>query len=394
MKCINQLQLNGKRVFLRVDLNVPFEPGGGISDYRRIEAVIPTVEYALERGASLVVASHLGRPKGKVNPQLSLKPVADYLKLHLNRPLYFATDCVGPEIREQADRLKPGEVLLLENLRFHAEEEENDPDFSKELSQLAEIYVNDAFGTAHRAHASTFGMVFHIKTAAIGFLMQREIENLQKLLDHPQRPFCIVLGGAKAKDKIALISNMIGRVDSILIGGALANTFLKSSGVDIGASRYEEEKLDVAKSIEKKMKQKGIEALLPQDAVVTPHLSSGSEQKRVAIDRVPSHWHIVDIGPKTTERFCAAIEKAKTIFWNGPMGLFEISEFSRGTQEIGSAISRCRGLTVAGGGDTLAAIDQIGLHQDFSHISTGGGASLAYLAGKKLPAIEVLESKG
>ncbi|MBI4208229.1 MAG: phosphoglycerate kinase [Deltaproteobacteria bacterium] len=393
MKYIHQLHLQGKRIFLRADLNVPLDNGGRISDYRRVEETLPTIEYALKEGAAVVIASHLGRPQGKVDPRLTLKPVADYLSLRMDRSVQFAADCVGPEARKQAEALKPGDLLLLENLRFHPEEEKNDPQFSKALSELAPLYINDAFGTAHRAHASTFGMVFHMEATAAGFIMEKEIETLREVRDNPPSPFGLILGGAKAEDKIDLISNLLKKVSFVLIGGAIANTFLKASGIEIGSSRHEPDKIEAARSILKKAKDKGIEIHLPPDAIAAPDSSPNAERRLVAVDQLPAGWSILDIGPKTAERFESQIAHAKTLFWNGPMGLFEIHAYREGTQRVAQAMANSSELTVAGGGDTLAAIDEFELHDKFRHVSTGGGASLAYLAGKRLPAIEVLETK-
>ncbi len=393
MKYIHQLHLQGGRIFLRADFNVSLDNGGRISDYRRVEETIPTIEYATKRGASVVIASHLGRPKEKMDPRLSLKPVADYLSLRMNRSVPFAANCVGAETQKRAEALKPGDLLLLENLRFHPEEEKNDPQFSKALSELAPIYVNDAFGTAHRAHSSTFGMVFHMKTAAGGLIMEKEIETLQEVRDHPPSPFGLILGGAKAEDKIDLISHLLKKVSFVLIGGAIANTFLKASGIDIGSSRHEPEKVEMAKSILKKAQDKKIGIFLPQDVITAPDSSPNAKSQLVDVDKLPAGGCILDIGPKTAERFALEMAQAKTLFWNGPMGLFEIHAYREGTRRVAEAMAQCSGLTVAGGGDTLAAIDEFQLHSKLRHVSTGGGASLAYLAGKSLPAIEILEMK-
>ena len=391
---IRDLNLNGRRVFMRVDFNVPLAPGGQeITSDKRIRASLPSIQYALDHGAGLVLASHLGRPKGKPNAEMSLKPVAVKLTELLGRPVAMAPDCVGPEV--EAMLPKPGEVLLLENLRFHAEEEKNDPKFSEQLARLGDVYVNDAFGSAHRAHASTVGMIAYMKEAAAGLLMDKELEYLNKVTKNPERPCIAILGGAKVSDKIEVIQNLMKVVDKLMIGGAMAYTFLKSQGLPVGKSLVEEDKLDLARSLLAEAKERNFQLLLPVDHVVAESPNS-TATKVTDIAGTPDGWMGLDIGPKTVELFSQAISKARTIVWNGPLGMFERPAFSQGTLAIAKAVAAATmggATSIIGGGDSVAAAEQSGVAKQISHISTGGGASLEFLAGEKLPGVEALTDK-
>jgi phosphoglycerate kinase len=384
---IRDLDLKNKIVFIRVDFNVPLAPGGQeITSDKRIRASLPTIRYALEHGAAVVLASHLGRPKGKPNPEMSLKPAAVRLSELLGQPVEMAPDCVGPEVEKL--RPKPGEVLLLENLRFHAEEEKNDPGFSKQLAALCDIYVNDAFGSAHRAHASTVGMIQYVKQAASGLLMDKELEYLNKATKNPARPCLAILGGAKVSDKIEVIENLMKFVDQILIGGAMAYTFMKAQGKPVGKSLVEEDKVHLAKEL---LDRAGGKLLLPRDHVVATELKEGAENRVVA--EIPVGMIGVDIGPETIEAYASAISKAKTIIWNGPMGVFEKPPFDRGTVALAKAVAASGAVSVVGGGDSEKAVKSAGVADKISHISTGGGASLEFLAGIELPGVAALPDK-
>ena len=384
---IRDLDLKNKTVFIRVDFNVPLAPGGQeITSDKRIRASLPTIQYALDRGAAVILASHLGRPKGKRNPEMSLKPVATRLAELLGRPVRMAADCVGPEVEKM--RPKPGEVLLLENLRFHAEEEKNDPAFSKQLAALCDVYVNDAFGSAHRAHASTVGMIRFVKQAAAGLLMDKELEYLNKATKNPARPCIAILGGAKVSDKIEVIENLMKFADHILIGGAMAYTFLKAQGQPAGKSLVEDDKVSLAKDL---LARAGGKLSLPKDHVVATELKEGAEH-RVVLD-IPDGMMGVDIGPATIEAYTAVISKAKTIIWNGPMGVFEKPPFDRGTVALAKAVAASGAVSVVGGGDSEKAVKSAGVADKISHISTGGGASLEFLAGIELPGVTALPEK-
>jgi phosphoglycerate kinase len=384
---IRDLDLAGKRVFIRVDFNVPLAPGGReITSDKRIRASLPTIQYALEHGAGVVLASHLGRPKGKPNPEMSLKPVAERLAELLGRPVRMAPDCVGPEV--EAMLPAPGCVLLLENLRFHAEEESNDPEFSKQLARLCDVYVNDAFGSAHRAHASTVGMIAYVPQAAAGLLMDKEIEYLTKVTHNPERPCVAILGGAKVSDKIEVIRNLMKIVDRLLIGGAMAYTFLRARGEPTGQSLVEEDKLDLAREL---MAAAGSKLLLPADHVVAAEFRAGAASQ--VVDRIPEGMMGLDIGPKTIAAYEAVVASAKTVIWNGPMGVFEIPPFDRGTVALAKAVAASGALSVVGGGDSEKAIKAAGVADKISHISTGGGASLEFLAGIELPGVAALPRK-
>jgi len=386
-RSIQDLELKGKTVFIRVDFNVPLAPGGQeITSDKRIRASLPSIQYALDQGAGVILASHLGRPKGKANPEMSLKPVAARLAELLGRPVAMAPDCVGPEVEKM--RPAPGQILLLENLRFHAEEEKNDPGFSKQLAALCDVYVNDAFGSAHRAHASTVGMIQFVREASSGLLMDKELEYLTKATKDPDRPCVAILGGAKVSDKIEVIENLMKVVDQLLIGGAMAYTFLKAQGKSVGKSLVEDDKLDLAKQL---LERSGKKILLPLDHVVVDELKEGAPFEVVA--NVPEGKMGVDIGPATVEAYSAVIAKAKTIIWNGPMGVFEKPPFDRGTVALAKAVAASGAVSVVGGGDSEKAIKSAGVADKISHISTGGGASMEFLAGIELPGVAALPDK-
>ena len=399
MRSVKDLDITGKRVFIRVDFNVPIK-NGTIADDTRIRSSLPTIRYALERGAIVVLTSHLGRPKGKPNPEYSLRPIATRLSELLGRPVGFAEDCVGEPAQRAIEKVaraataggdSGGGVVLLENLRFHPEEEKNDDAFARQLAELADVYVNDAFGSAHRAHASTEGIVRHVKNAAAGLLMATEVEYLGRILERPDRPFVAVLGGAKVSDKLEVIQNLVPRVDALLIGGAMAYTFFKARGVPVGRSLVEEDLLDAAKDVERQAKARHLRLELPVDHVVAPKLEVGAPAETLDVgDPAIGDRMGLDIGPKTIATYRSIIAGAKTVTWNGPMGVFEIDAFAKGTIELARAVADVKGITVIGGGGSISAAAKAGVTERITHISTGGGASLEFLGGRKLPGVVAL----
>jgi phosphoglycerate kinase len=390
VRSVRDLDVAGKRVFIRADLNVPLE-GGRITDPTRIEATLPTIRWVLDHRGRPVVASHLGRPKGQRRPELSLRPVAEFLGPALGVPVALAPDCVGEATERMVNAAGPGQVVVLENLRFHPEEEKNDDGFARALARLADAYVNDAFGAVHRAHASTAGITRHVREKAAGFLLQREVEVLSQLLRSPERPFVAVLGGAKVSDKIAVLENLLDRVQGLCIGGAMAYTFLRAQGKPVGRSRVEEDRVALAAETLKRAAAAGVRLLLPVDHVVADRPEAGATARVVAADAFPADLLGVDIGPATIALFSKEIAAARTVFWNGPMGIFEIDAFARGTMAIADALAACRGTTVVGGGDSVAALRRAGKLGAVTHVSTGGGASLEFLEGRGLPGLRALE---
>jgi phosphoglycerate kinase len=389
IRTIDQIELKGKRVFIRVDFNVPLDEKNRVTDDTRILLSLPTIRFVSEAGGKAILASHLGRPKGEKDPQFSLAPVAERLSQLLGGKISLATDCVGEEVEKQIEGMKEGEILLLENLRFHPEEEKNEEGFSKALASLCDVYVNDAFGTAHRAHASTEGMTRFVKDVAAGFLMMKEVESLEKALLNPQKPYVAILGGAKVSDKIGVIENLLDKVNTLLIGGGMAYTFLKAEGFQIGKSLVEEDQIGFSLNLLEKAKGK-IKFLLPSDHIAAERMDVQAKREIVKNDQIPSGWVCLDIGPETVKAFSEQIKSAKTIVWNGPMGVFEMEPFSQGTFAIAKAIANSSAFSIVGGGDSVAAVNKAGVADQISHISTGGGASLEFLEGKKLPGIEAL----
>jgi len=390
---VQGVDLAGRRVLIRVDFNVPLDDARHITDDTRIRAATSTIEYVLAQGGLPVLMSHLGRPKGERKPEFSLAPVAKHLAEVLGRRVHFAEDCVGSAATSTLAGAKPGEVVLLENLRFHAAETDNDPEFSAQLAQLGDLYVNDAFGTAHRAHASTVGVTKHFDQCASGLLMDKELENLGTLLERPRRPFVAVLGGAKVSGKIEVIDNLLGKVDSILVGGGMAFTFFRVLGLDIGKSLVEEDVLDTVKDILERAKASSTELVLPEDVVVSDRFGEDGERDEVLATDIPEGWMGLDVGPRTVKRFGEIIEKAGTVFWNGPMGVFEMDAFAKGTRAVARTIAAATehgAQSVVGGGDSVAALTQASLEHKITHVSTGGGASLEFMAGKNLPGVDAL----
>ena len=395
-KTVKDLDVKGKKVLVRVDFNVPLskEEKGKIADDARIKAAIPTINYLSENGAKVILMSHLGRPKGEANPEFSLKPVADYLSNeYKDKFTFIASDLVVDEnVKNGVEKLEDGQIALLENTRYRAEENKNGEEFAKELASLADLYVNDAFGTSHRAHASNVG-VASILPSAVGFLIEKEIDVMGKALEAPEHPFVSILGGAKVSDKIGVIENLITKVDTILIGGGMAYTFLKAMGKEIGKSLLEEDKMDLSLELVEKAKANGVEILLPVDVVIADKIEAGVATEIVDIDNIPEDMEALDIGPKTAKLFADKIKEAKTVVWNGPMGVFEIKEFANGTNQVAKALSEADAVTIVGGGDSALAIEMAGLKDKITHVSTGGGASLEFLEGKDLPGISAIEDK-
>ena len=389
---IKDLDLKGKRVFIRVDFNVPLDEEGHVTNDARIQASLPTIRYALSQNGRVILASHLGRPKGKVNPKMSLKPVAAALGRLLGQKVLMASDCVGEEVLAQSRRLKDGEVLMLENLRFHSQEEANDPEFSKQLAALGELYVNDAFGTAHRAHASTVGMIQFVGKGAAGLLMEKELAYLGNAVSNPDRPYVAIIGGAKVSDKIEVIDNLLKVVDVLLIGGGMAYTFLVAEEYEVGKSLVETDKIALAESLLNTARERKVMLLLPVDHVVASKLSPTAEIKTTTIQETPMEWMGLDIGPETVARFRNQVALARTILWNGPLGVFEMEQFAQGTMAIAHAVAESSATTIIGGGDSIAAVTQAGVADKITHISTGGGASLEFLGGAKLPGVEALSN--
>jgi phosphoglycerate kinase len=388
---VRDVDVRGKRVFLRSDLNVPIDDGRIIDD-TRIRASLPTLVYLLEQGATVILASHLGRPHGKVNDAYRLKPVADRLSQLLRRPVKMTGDALGPGVQDAVGKLRPGDLLLLENLRFHAGEEANDPAFAEALTAFADLYVNDAFGSAHRAHASTEGIT-HFLPAVAGLLLEREVNALSRLLDRPPRPFHTVIGGAKISEKLNVLRSLIGRCQAILVGGGMANTFLAAKGLEMGKSLVETEQLENASAIMAEARRRRMRLMLPTDVLVAAQVHHRAPREVVSVNAVPKDWMVVDIGPQTVEKYREALSKARTIFWNGPMGIFEVAPFAEGTNAIARAIAERTAdgaITVVGGGDSVAAVQQLGLVDQLSHVSTGGGASLEFVEGRTLPGVAAL----
>ncbi len=391
---LRDLAIQGKRLFIRVDFNVPLTDARKVANDTRIRAALPTIQYAQAQGASVILASHLGRPKGQVNPKLSLQPVAAHLESLLGSPVQFASDCVGSEVEAQAQALQPGAVMMLENLRFYSEEEKNDAAFAEALSKLADIYVNDAFGTAHRAHASTAGMTQYIQPAVAGFLMDKELTYLGRVTDAPDKPVVAILGGAKVSDKIPLINNLLDKVSTLVLGGAMAYTLLRAQGYNTGNSLVEPDYMDLANNLLAKAADRQVDFILPSDHVIAQAPTADAITRIVADEGIPEDCMGLDIGPRTVARFREVIAPAKTVVWNGPMGMFELEPFRQGTLDIAQAVASCEGITVIGGGDTIAALALTDCQDAINHISTGGGATLEFLEGKILPGVDCLTERG
>jgi phosphoglycerate kinase len=394
MRSVDQLELNNKRVFVRVDFNVPLDDAGRITDDTRITAHLPTINYIVGKGGKVILASHMGRPKGTRNEKYSLAPVAEKLSGYLGKPVAFVDDCIGEKAEKAVASMKAGDVLLLENLRFYAGEEKNDPDFAKALAALCDVYVDDAFAASHRGHASNVGITEFVKECAVGFLLKNELDYLKKVTDNPVRPLVAIIGGAKVSDKIGLLDNLVAKVDKLIIGGGMAFTFLKALGYGVGASLCEQEMLGTAQGIMEKARNKGTKIYLPVDCVIAQKVEADAVTKQATIQEIPDGWMGLDIGPATTTLFGEALQDAKTIVWNGPMGVFEIDAFSRGTFGLVTFVANSHALSVVGGGDTDTAIHKAGEADRISYISTGGGAFLELLEGKVMPAVQALEKSG
>jgi len=391
-KSIRDINVSGKKVFIRVDYNVPMDKQGNITEDTRIRATLPTLEYLLSKNAAIIIGSHLGRPKGAVVPEFSVVPVAERLSSLIGREIVVAPDCVGPEVEALAKDLKPGQILMLENLRYHKEEEKNDPEFSKQLASLADIAVNDAFGVSHRAHASVEGITKYLPAVA-GLLMEKEIIFVGQTVANPVAPFVAIIGGAKVSDKIGVIENLLNKVNTLIIGGGMANTFLAAQGYNTGKSLLEADKVELAKTLIEKAKTSGVNLLLPTDVVIADKFAADAATKAVAVDSIDSEWMALDIGPDTAKMYAKALEDAKTVVWNGPMGVFEMDAFANGTNTVAVAVAGSSATSIVGGGDSIAALEKAGLASKITHISTGGGASLEFLEGKVLPGIAALADK-
>lgn len=389
---VRDIDVKNKKVLVRVDFNVPLDEGRRITDDTRIKAALPTIGYLRDQGAKVILTSHLGRPKGKVKEELRLDPVAQRLADLLNSEVDKVDTCLGDEVEEAIAQMAPGDVLLLENIRFYPEEEANDREFAKQLASLVDIYVNDAFGTAHRAHASTAGVAEFIPSVC-GLLMEKEVNIMGNALSKPERPFVAIIGGAKVSDKIGVIENLLEKVDSLIIGGGMANTFLKAKGYQLGKSLVEDDKLDLAKSLIEKAEDKGVKLILPEDLVAAAAFKENAEFKTVPVTAVPAEWMALDIGSESAEKFAGLVAEAKTVIWNGPMGVFEMEPFSHGTNRVAQALAGSGSISIVGGGDSVAAVEKMGVADKITHISTGGGASLEFLEGKVLPGIDVLANK-
>ena len=389
-KSIRDIDVNGKKVFIRVDFNVPMDENQNITNDKRIRATLPTLNYLLENNAAIILACHVGRPKGQRVPELSVKPIVARLSELLGKEVKYAEDCVGEAASKAAADLKPGEVLLLENLRYHNEETKNDPEFAKQLASLADVAVDDAFGVSHRGHASNAGIAQYVEVVG-GFLIEKEIQFIGKALSNPERPFVAIIGGAKVSDKIGVISNLLEKADAVVIGGGMANTFLAAQGKGIGSSLFEEEKLPLAKELLAKAEEKGVKVFLPAEVVVADKFAADANHKTVSVDEVPADWMILD--NKFSKECQEALENAKTIVWNGPMGVFEFDAFAHGTEDIAHAVAESTGISIVGGGDSIAALKKTGLSDKITHISTGGGATLEFLEGKPMPGIAAIADK-
>jgi phosphoglycerate kinase len=390
VKTLKDLELAGKRVLVRVDFNVPMSDSGEITDDLRIRTVLPTLRYLVEQRARVIICTHMGRPKGQRIEKLSLAPVAALAAEMLDQPIPLAPDCIGPEVAAAVAALKDGDCLMLENLRFHTEEEKNDPEFSRQLAEVADVYVNDAFAVSHRAHASVVGVTAHVREKAAGFLLQKEIEYFQRAIDNPQRPLVAIVGGAKVSDKLEALQNMLARVDRVIIGGAMANTFLKSQGYAVGASKVEDDLLETARELLAQAREKGIRVYLPVDVIVADRFAPDAVTKQVTIQDIPDNWMALDIGPASVMVFNEALADAKTIVWNGPMGAFEMDAYARGTMALAHTVASSHALSVTGGGDSNAAIKQSGEAENISYMSTGGGAFLMLMEGRELPGVKAL----
>jgi phosphoglycerate kinase len=391
LKNIRDIDIREKKVLIRVDFNVPLDGQGNITDDIRIRGVLPTINHALDENAKIIICSHMGRPKGQRKEELSLAPAAKRLSRLISKEVRLAPDCVGPEVKAMVEAMQPGDVILLENLRFHAEEQANDENFSRELAALADVYINDAFAVAHRAHASVVGVTKFSKQCGAGFLLQKEMDYFHRSVSNPMRPLVAIVGGAKVSSKLGALRNLMDRVDKMIIGGAMASTFLKSMGYEMGQSKVEDDLLETARELIDKAKAQGVKLYLPVDCIVADRFEARAESKRVTIQEVPKEWTVLDIGPATTTLFTEALEDARTIIWNGPMGAFEIDAFSRGTMAMVQSVARSHALTIVGGGDTDVAVHQAGESSNISYISTGGGAFLMLMEGKKLPGVDALE---